>query len=69
MIFHRPDSILQGNIDALKNEISSRDWRAIKAFRLGKNVDELYPGETGWYEEAVEKINRLEAQLPKDSVK
>jgi hypothetical protein len=54
---------LQNKIGALKSEISSRDWKIIKAQRLGKTVDDLYPGETEWYNLTVETINGFESQL------
>jgi hypothetical protein len=54
---------LENRMGALKSEISSRDWKVIKAQRLGRPVDDLYPGETAWYSQTVEKINGLEAQL------
>jgi hypothetical protein len=54
---------LQKEIGNLKAEISARDWKVIKAQRLNENLDEIYPGETAWYENAVAEINRLEGQL------
>jgi hypothetical protein len=54
---------LESKIGALKSEISSRDWKVIKAQRLERPVDDLYPGETAWYNQTVEKINDYEAQL------
>jgi chromosome segregation ATPase len=56
---------LQGKIGSLESEISSRDWRVIKAQRLNKDVDELYPGESEWYEDTVVKINKLREELVK----
>jgi hypothetical protein len=61
-VFHRQDSVLQRKIAELKEEIVDRDYRIIKAFRLGKTLEELYPGETVWYEGQVAKINALEQQ-------
>jgi hypothetical protein len=46
-----------------QTELEARDYRAIKAFRLGKTVDELYPGETEWYEAQVAKINALRDEI------
>jgi hypothetical protein len=54
---------LEGKIGGLKSEISSRDWKVIKAQRLGITVEDIYPGETGWYTETVNRINALETQL------
>ena len=50
-------------IEELKAEIASRDWRVTKALRLGVPVDELYPGETEWYENTIAEINRLEEMI------
>jgi hypothetical protein len=47
-------------IKRIKAEIASRDYRVLKAQRLGEDVDELYPGETGWYREALTEMNGLE---------
>lgn len=54
---------LKGQVGKLKAEISSHDWKVIKAQRLGVGVDELYPGETNWYNTAIQEINALEAEL------
>jgi len=45
--------------DALLREITERDYRALKAFKLGEELDVLYPGETDWYKEAVARVNEL----------
>ena len=50
-------------IAAVKQEIAERDYRALKAFRLGVTVDELYPGETAWYRERVARIHELEGRV------
>jgi hypothetical protein len=47
-------------IKRIKAEIAGRDYRVLKAQRLGKDVDELYPGETGWYREALAEMNGYE---------
>ena len=40
--------------------IASRDYRALKAFKLGKKLDDLYPGETDWYKAQIERIKELD---------
>jgi hypothetical protein len=47
-------------ITRIKAEIAARDYRVLKAHRLGGDVDELYPGETGWYREALAEMGILE---------
>jgi hypothetical protein len=54
---------LVNELGTLRSEISSRDWKVTKASRLGKTVEEVYPGETEWYLLAIAKINELEAEL------
>jgi hypothetical protein len=54
---------LESALGALRSEIGSRDWKIIKAQRLGTTVEEVYPGETEWYIAAVNQINDLEARL------
>jgi hypothetical protein len=45
----------------IKTEIASRDYRALKAQKLGREIDELYPGETGWYKAQIARLSELEA--------
>jgi hypothetical protein len=47
-------------IKRIKADIASRDYRVLKAQRLGTDVDELYPGETGWYRAALTTLGTLE---------
>jgi hypothetical protein len=47
-------------INLIKAEIAARDYRVLKAQRLGKDVDELYPGETEWYREALAALGTHE---------
>jgi hypothetical protein len=47
----------------LKSEVESRDYRALKAFKLGKTLEEIYPGEAEWYEEKLFRIHELEETL------
>jgi predicted nucleotide-binding protein (sugar kinase/HSP70/actin superfamily) len=47
-------------IKQIKADIAGRDYRVLKAQRLGKDVDELYPGETGWYRAALTTLGTLE---------
>jgi hypothetical protein len=47
----------------LKSEVESRDYRALKAFKLGKTLEEIYPGEAEWYEEKLARIHELEETL------
>jgi hypothetical protein len=47
-------------IKRIKAEIASRDYRVLKAQRLGTDVDELYPGETDWYREALAALGIYE---------
>jgi hypothetical protein len=53
----------QKEMDAIKNEIAQRDYRALKAQKLGESIDELYPGETDWYKEQLARMETLEAIL------
>ena len=48
-------------ITRIKTEISLRDYRALKAQKLGKAIDTLYPGETEWYKAQLDRISKLEA--------
>jgi hypothetical protein len=53
----------QKEMDAIKNEIARRDYRALKAQKLGQSIDELYPGETDWYKEQLARMEALEGIL------
>jgi hypothetical protein len=60
MIEHKIDSIVGGQIKALKTEIASRDYQIIKSIRAGVDVDVMYPGHRAWYQMTMEKIQMLE---------
>jgi hypothetical protein len=60
MIVHHKDSILDGRIEDLKKEISSRDYQIIKAVRTGVDIDVLYPGHRAWYQQKMEALAELE---------
>jgi hypothetical protein len=47
----------------IRAEIAERDYRVMKAARLGTTVEALYPGETAWYNQKVSNINAIEARL------
>jgi hypothetical protein len=61
MINHSIDSVKGSKIRELEAEIASRDYRVIKAARavLYEKIEEMYPGETEWYNSMVAKINQL----------
>jgi len=44
-------------------EIALRDYRALKAFKLGEALDDIYPGESAWYKEQIARINKLDMLL------
>jgi hypothetical protein len=48
-------------MEAIRSEIAKRDYRALKAQKLGKSIDELYAGETVWYKEQLARMEELEA--------
>jgi hypothetical protein len=48
-------------ISRIKAEIAARDYRALKAQKLGEEIDDLYPGETDWYKEQLDHMEELEA--------
>jgi hypothetical protein len=50
-------------IEQIKAEIARRDYRVLKAKRLGEDLDELYPGETDWYKNALNVMGGLEATV------
>jgi hypothetical protein len=64
MINHSVDSVKGSKIKELEAEIASRDYRVIKAARqfLHDRIEEMYPGETEWYNSIVEKINELKSR-------
>jgi hypothetical protein len=49
--------------DIILDEIAKRDYRAWKAVKLGKPIDELYPGESDWYKAKIQRFTELEAIL------
>jgi hypothetical protein len=64
MISHSVDSVKGAKIKELEAEIASRDYRVIKAARaaLHDQIEEMYPGETEWYNSMVAKINQLKTK-------
>jgi hypothetical protein len=64
MISHSVDSIKGSMIAELEAEIAARDYRVIKAARqvLNEKIEEMYPGETEWYNSIVAKINELKGR-------
>ena len=50
-------------INQCQNEIEARDYRALKAIKLGIPLEELYPGEGIWYQEVMAKKKAAEADL------
>jgi hypothetical protein len=51
----------QAEIARIKAEIAARDYRALKAMKLGEDIDVLYPGETEWYKAQLARIAELES--------
>jgi hypothetical protein len=64
MIKHSEDSIRQSRIAALEAELATRDYRVLKAARtqLHDTIEQMYPGETDWYNSMVAKINQLKGE-------
>jgi hypothetical protein len=64
VINHNVDSVKGSKIKELEAEIASRDYRVIKAARqaLHDIIEEMYPGETEWYNSMVAKINELKGR-------
>jgi hypothetical protein len=64
MINHSVDSVKGSKIKELEAEIASRDYRVIKAARevLHDKIEQMYPGETEWYNSIVGKINELKSR-------
>jgi hypothetical protein len=50
-------------LQELKTEIASRDYRALKAYKLGVDLDSIYPGESAWYETTLDRVHELEQCL------
>jgi hypothetical protein len=44
----------------IKVQITRRDYRALKAQKLGTEIDTLYPGETDWYRAQLSRMEELE---------
>ena len=54
---------LEAELAGFLAEIAARDYRALKAFKLGAALDELYPGESEWYQGRVAAVNELETRI------
>jgi len=50
----------RAELDAIKADIASRDYRALKAQKLGQPLDSLYPGESAWYAGRLARMEELE---------
>jgi hypothetical protein len=48
---------------SVKAEISNRDYRALKAVKLGADLEKIYPGEREWYQSKITRLNELEILL------
>jgi hypothetical protein len=44
-------------------EAAETESANIKAEKLGKGIDELYPGESAWYKKQLERLAELEAVI------
>jgi hypothetical protein len=53
----------QNEICQIRAEIAARDYRALKAMKLGVGLDDIYPGESAWYNEQLDRIHEQEALL------
>jgi hypothetical protein len=53
----------RSELERIKAEIGARDYRALKAFKLGEDLDSLYPGESEWYASALGRVHELEEAL------
>jgi hypothetical protein len=64
MIKHNSDSIKEKRIADLEAELAARDYRVLKAARaqLHDTIEEMYPGETAWYNAKVAEINALRGE-------
>jgi hypothetical protein len=49
--------------DAIKAEIAARDYRALKAIKLSQSLDALYPGESEWYAQKLDRLHEIENML------
>lgn len=58
-----PEERAREEIARLIAEIAARDYRALKAVKLGKPLDDLYSGESEWYQGKLDRIHELEAEL------
>jgi hypothetical protein len=53
----------QNEICQIRAEITARDYRALKAMKLGVELDDLYSGESAWYHEKLDRIREFEDLL------
>jgi hypothetical protein len=58
-----PEEKDREELNKIKQEIAARDYRALKAYKLGQLLDTLYPGETKWYQGKLDRIHELEETL------
>jgi hypothetical protein len=58
-----PEQRNREEYDKIKREITARDYRALKAYKLGQSLDDLYPGESEWYQAQLDRIHELEEAL------
>jgi hypothetical protein len=68
LFFGKTDAEKQSELDneelqKIKIEIASHDYRALKAYKLGAELDSLYPGESAWYQEKLDRVHELEIAL------
>jgi hypothetical protein len=68
LIFGKTNAEKQSELDNeelqnIKIEIASRDYRALKAYKLGVDLDSLYPGESAWYQTKLDRVHELEMAL------
>ena len=62
---HREDSLIEKRLEEQEAYVASRDYQVTKASRMGKPVDQVYPGHTKWYDAEIEILHDLEDQLKK----
>jgi len=53
----------QIEIDYIKAEIEAQNYCALKAMKLGVDINELYLGEAEWYKTQITRIGKLEALI------
>jgi hypothetical protein len=53
----------EAELRGLKAEIASRDYRALKAYKLGVDLESVYPGESAWYQTRLDRVHELKAAL------